>query len=70
MQRLLLGIDRLSTVVGQTFAWCILLLTGAVVYEVIARYAFRAPTNWGYDVSYILYGTLFMMAGVVRPAGP
>ena len=63
MQRLLLGIDRLSTVVGQTFAWCILLLTGVVVYEVFVRYVFRAPTTWGYDVSYMLYGTLFMMAG-------
>ena len=63
MQRLLLGIDRLSTAVGQTFAWCILLLTGVVVYEVFVRYVFRAPTTWGYDVSYMLYGTLFMMAG-------
>ena len=63
MQRLLLGIDRLSTLVGQTFAWCILLLTGVVTYEVVARYAFRAPTTWAYDVSYMLYGTLFMMAG-------
>ena len=63
MQRLLLGIDRFSTLVGQTFAWCILLLTGVVVYEVFVRYVFRAPTTWGYDVSYMLYGTLFMMAG-------
>ncbi len=63
MQRLLLGIDRLSTFVGQTFAWTILVLTGIVVYEVFVRYVFRAPTSWGYDVSYMLYGTLFMMAG-------
>ena len=28
-----------------------------------ARYVFRAPTDWGYDASYMLYGTLFMMAG-------
>ena len=63
MQRLLLGIDRLSTLVGQAFAWCILLLTAVVVYEVFVRYVFRAPTTWGYDVSYMLYGTLFMMAG-------
>jgi TRAP-type mannitol/chloroaromatic compound transport system permease small subunit len=63
MQGLLLGIDRLSTLVGQAFAWCILLLTGVIVYEVFVRYVFRAPTTWGYDVSYMLYGTLFMMAG-------
>ncbi|MES2710457.1 MAG: TRAP transporter small permease subunit [Pseudomonadota bacterium] len=63
MQSLLLGIDRLSTLVGQAFAWCIVLLTGVVVYEVFVRYVFRAPTTWAYDVSYMLYGTLFMMAG-------
>jgi TRAP-type mannitol/chloroaromatic compound transport system permease small subunit len=63
MQRLLLGIDRLSTLVGQAFAWCIVLLTGVITYEVVARYAFRAPTSWAYDVSYMLYGALFMMAG-------
>lgn len=48
---------------GQLFAWCIVLLTGVVVYEVVARYAFRAPTVWGFDAAYMLYGTLFMMAG-------
>jgi TRAP-type mannitol/chloroaromatic compound transport system permease small subunit len=63
MQRLLLGIDRLSTFVGQTFAWSILVLTAVVVYEVFVRYVFLAPTTWGYDVSYMLYGLLFMMAG-------
>src|SRR5690606_12461766 len=44
-------------------AWCILLLTLAVSYEVFARYVLRAPTTWAYDTAYILYGTLFMMAG-------
>ncbi|WP_338661565.1 TRAP transporter small permease subunit [Pararoseomonas sp. SCSIO 73927] len=63
MQRVLLGIDRLSTFVGQTFAWCIVGLTFVVTYEVVARYAFRAPTTWAYDATYMLYGALFMMAG-------
>jgi TRAP-type mannitol/chloroaromatic compound transport system permease small subunit len=63
MQGLLLGIDRLSAAVGKLFAWCVVLLTLAVAYEVFARKLFSAPTTWGYDVSYMLYGTLFMMAG-------
>jgi len=63
MQRVLLGIDRFSSLVGQTFAWSILVLTFTVAYEVFVRYVFLAPTTWGYDVSYMLYGTLFMMAG-------
>jgi TRAP-type mannitol/chloroaromatic compound transport system permease small subunit len=63
VKRTLLGIDRLSTLVGQAGAWTILLLTAAVVYDVSARRFFRAPTDWAYDVSYMLYGTLFMLAG-------
>jgi TRAP-type mannitol/chloroaromatic compound transport system permease small subunit len=63
MLKVLIGIDRLSTLVGQTGSWAILLLTAAIVYDVTARRFFRAPTDWAYDVSYMLYGALFMLAG-------
>jgi TRAP-type mannitol/chloroaromatic compound transport system permease small subunit len=63
MHKYLLAIDSLSTWVGKTFAWSIVLLTFAVSYEVFVRYAFNAPTTWAFDASYILYGTLFMMGG-------
>ena len=63
VSRALLAVDRFSTLIGQTFSWTILLLTAAITYEVIARRFFAAPTNWGYDVQYMLYGTLFMFAG-------
>ncbi len=33
----------------------------AVAYEVIARYVFNAPTIWSFDVTYMLYGTIFML---------
>jgi TRAP-type mannitol/chloroaromatic compound transport system permease small subunit len=63
VERFLLFVDRLSMWMGKTFAWCILILTFAVSYEVFVRYALRAPTAWAYDVSYIMYGALFLMAG-------
>jgi TRAP-type mannitol/chloroaromatic compound transport system permease small subunit len=63
MQRFVWAIDRLNSGVGKAFAWCILVLTLAVSYEVGARYLLRAPTDWAYDTAYMLYGTLFMMAG-------
>lgn len=56
-------VDRLSMWTGKIFAWCILILTFAVSYEVFVRYVLRAPTAWAYDVSYIMYGALFLMAG-------
>jgi len=63
VQKFLIFVDRLSAGVGKAFGWCIVVLTLAVCYEVIVRYLFRAPTSWAYDMSYILYGALFMMAG-------
>ena len=63
LQRLLIPVDRVSTFIGQTFAWSILALTFAVSYEVFSRYVLGKPTDWAFDASYILYGTLFIMAG-------
>lgn len=63
MQKLLLRIDRLSRFVGHLFAWCIVALTLIVSYEVAARRLYGAPHAWVFDAAYMLYGTLFMMAG-------
>ncbi|HTN94942.1 MAG TPA: TRAP transporter small permease subunit [Gallionella sp.] len=63
MQKLLLSVDKLSTWVGKTFAWSVLILTFVTVYDVTARYVFDSPTGWAYDTEYICYGTMFMMAG-------
>src|SRR5262245_44722829 len=63
MNRLLLVVDEISTWVGKTAGWCIVILTFTTSYEVFMRYLFLAPTEWAFDASYILYGTLFMLAG-------
>jgi TRAP-type mannitol/chloroaromatic compound transport system permease small subunit len=54
-------IDRLSDWSGQIICWLIIPLVGSLTYEVFARYLFGAPTEWAYDVSYMLYGSLFML---------
>jgi|SRR5918996_326433 TRAP-type mannitol/chloroaromatic compound transport system permease small subunit len=63
MTRFLFFIDSLSMWVGRAFAWLILVLTFGVSYEVFVRYALGAPTTWAFDISYIAYGALFLMAG-------
>lgn len=55
--------DNLSAWFGKVFAWGVLVMALGVGYEVVVRYAFNAPTPWAFDLSYMLYGTLFMMAG-------
>jgi len=63
MERALIWIDKLNTWVGRTFAWSIVALVFVVCFEVFSRYLFHAPTKWAFDVSYMLYGLLFMAAG-------
>ncbi len=63
MDRVVFFINKLSMWIGHAFAWCILVLTFAISYEVFVRYMLRDPTAWAFDVSYIMYGALFMMAG-------
>jgi TRAP-type mannitol/chloroaromatic compound transport system permease small subunit len=63
MTRFLFFIDSLSTWVGKAFAWLILVLTFGVSYEVFVRYVLTAPTTWAFDISYITYGAMFLMAG-------
>ena len=55
--------DAISAWFGKAFAWCILIMTFGVGYEVFVRYVLRDPTAWAFDLSYMMYGTLFMMAG-------
>lgn len=63
MQRTLLFIDKVSTFVGQAFAWLIVALTFAISYEVFSRYVLGEPHAWMFDATNMMYGILFMMAG-------
>ena len=55
--------DSLSAWFGKAFAWLILFMTFGTSYEVFVRYVLNSPTAWALDVSFIMYGTLFMMGG-------
>jgi len=63
MQKLLLAVDRLSTWLGQVFAWMIILLTAMISWEVYSRYALNTPHDWALNLQIMMYGALFMMAG-------
>lgn len=58
---LLRAIDRISVWSGKAFAWLTVPLIFALVYEVVSRYAFGAPTRWAFDITYMLYGSHFVL---------
>lgn len=54
-------IDTFSNWSGRAFAWLTVPMIGGLVIEVICRYGFNAPTEWAFDLTYMLYGSLFML---------
>lgn len=63
LRALIRALDAFAEWTGWVVAWLIVPLIGAMVYEVVARYFFHAPTVWAQDLSYMLYGALFMLGG-------
>ena len=54
-------IDRFAHGCGWLVSWLIIPMVLSLVYEVVARYFFNMPTIWAYDMTFILYGTFFML---------
>ncbi|WP_448383320.1 TRAP transporter small permease subunit [Desulfosoma sp.] len=46
---------------GRVCALLILPLCAVVIYEVIMRYIFNAPTIWGFEMTTFLYGLHYML---------
>lgn len=63
MERFIAFADRVSTWFGKAFAWCIMVMMIGGSYEVFVRYVLTAPTTWAFDISYMMYGSLFMIGG-------
>ncbi|MES2941031.1 MAG: TRAP transporter small permease subunit [Pseudomonadota bacterium] len=63
IEKLLHAVESASTWIGKAFAWLIVALMLLVCVEVFKRYILNMPTAWVFDVSNMMYGTLFMMSG-------
>jgi TRAP-type mannitol/chloroaromatic compound transport system permease small subunit len=53
-------IGRVTGTVGTLGAWLLAPLIASMAYEVFARHAFNAPTDWAYELGYMLAGTSYM----------
>jgi TRAP-type mannitol/chloroaromatic compound transport system permease small subunit len=71
MHLLLRAIERISGISGHVTAWLVAPLILATVYDVGARYLFNQPTQWAYEIGYMMMGAhaLLGMAYVLREGG-
>lgn len=56
-------LDRLALWLGRTVAWCFAAIVLIMVYEVVARYAFNAPTSWAHESAILLASFGFVFGG-------
>jgi len=54
------GIDWFITKQGDVTSMLIIPLLCVVLYEVLMRYGFNAPTTWGFEMTTFLYGMHYM----------
>lgn len=57
-------IDRIAVFIGRVTMMLIVLLTSVMLYEVVLRYAFEAPTLWANELSLWIAGFVFLCAGL------
>lgn len=56
-------IDFISKWSGIIFSFLAAVVVGVIIYEVIARHVFGAPTIWAHELMTLLSGALFIMGG-------
>ncbi len=57
-------LDRLAVFIGRVTMMMIVLLVSVMIYEVILRYVFEAPTLWANELSLWIAGFVFLCAGL------
>lgn len=60
MHSVIRGLEYFPRLIGVVGAWILAPLIVSMVWEVVARHFFEAPTVWAYEVGYMLAGASYM----------
>lgn len=63
--RALTVIDGLSTMLGKAASFLVLAGAAVLVFEVLARYLFSAPTIWAHGYTQRIFGAYFILIGAL-----
>ncbi|WP_432787075.1 hypothetical protein AAEX37_01159 [Oligella sp. MSHR50489EDL] len=54
--------DGISEFVGRVVSWFSLVLIVTLIYEVVSRYFFNAPTIWSHELSTMIFGAFAILS--------
>lgn len=63
MDTFLTVVDRISVWTGKIFSFLLLAATAVVIYEVVRRYVFNAPSTFGLELTIYLCAMTYMVGG-------
>ena len=63
LNRLLRYIDSTNIWVARLYSPIVIVITFIIGWEVFVRKVFNMPTIWAHELSYMLFGGFFMLAG-------
>ncbi len=63
MVKIISAVEKLSKWSGKVLSFAILIMVGAVCFEVVARYVFNNPTEWAHELTTMLYGSYCLLVG-------
>jgi|SRR5699024_8685256 len=61
MKKTIQLIDRIQEFVGKLVSWSVILIVILILFEVISRRFFNAPTIWTVEIVTMIFGFYFMM---------
>jgi len=63
MNRFIKTVEQISEWSGKGISFLIIPLTGVILYEILVRYLFKAPTIWAHEVAQMIYGAYVILLG-------
>ena len=63
LNNFMLAVDKTNIFLGKMNVGIIILAVTIITFEVVARYVFGKPTNWGHELMTLLFATSYVLAG-------
>lgn len=63
LNRIVHAIDKVSFLSGKILVWWTVLAVVIITFEVVMRYVFNRPTNWGHESMTLIFGMQYILCG-------
>jgi len=63
LRKFMMAVDKTNIFMGKLMVAVTLLACAVITFEVVMRYAFNMPTNWGHEMMVLLFAIFYVAAG-------